>query len=139
MPRQSRLGKTLRTMQNVENIIPSSQEQTSKSAHYTDMSRGAASFGIRVQVQLESRVLEDYQEMYPAAGEGAADAVLSLLCYQILLGDTSGDGRMTVCLSQRNSGQAVEVDLAVCRRRCDGRETYFLRFIDERELGLDNN
>ena len=125
-------------MQNVENIIPSSQEHTSKPVDYADLSRGATSFGIRAEVHLDSRVLEDYQEMYPAAGEGAADAVLSLLCYQILLGDTSGDGRMTVCLSQRNSGQAVEVDLAVCRRRCDGRETYFLRFIDEREVEFYN-
>ena len=126
-------------MQNVENIIPSSQEQTSKLVNYADLSRGAASFGIRAEVHLESRVLEDYQEMDPAAGDGVADAVLSLLCYQILLGDTSGDGRMTVCLSQRDSGQAVEVDLAVCRRCHGGQETYLLRFIDERELGLDNN
>ena len=63
-------------MQNIENIIPTSQEQTSKPVNYTDLSRGAAIFGIRAEVQLESRVLEDYQEVDPArAQRGRGHAV----------------------------------------------------------------
>jgi hypothetical protein len=42
---------------------------------------------------------------------------------------------LTVCLARRDTGQIVEVDLAVYRRRRISDETYFLRFVDERELG----
>ena len=64
--------------------------------------------------------------------------MLSLLGYKMLLGDTLGDSRLSVCLARRDSGQAVEVDLGVFRCCDGGQETYFFRFIDERELGLEN-
>lgn len=139
MPRQSRPGKALKnTMKNIENILTTSQEQTSAPIHYTDLSRGAAIFGIRARVQLESRVLEDYQELDPALGHNVVGAILSVLGCREMVGGTLGDSRLSVCLARRESGQTVEVDLGVFRRCHGGQETYFFRFIDERELVLEN-
>ena len=126
-------------MKNIENILTTSPEPTSTLIQYTDLSRGAAIFGIRARVQLESRTLEDYQEMDPAMGHNVVGAVLSVLGCREVMGNTLGDGRMSVCLARRDSGQTVEVDLAIYRRCRGGQETYFLRFIDERELALDND
>ena len=46
---------------------------------------------------------------------------------------------MTLCLALRDSGQMVEVDLDVQRRCRNGQDIYFLRFVDEHELGWDKD
>jgi len=125
-------------MKTIEEIITSIHETTLNPAiHYVDLSREAATFGLRAQVQLERRVLEDYREFDPTPGDDVAEVVLSVLSYDALRGDMQGDSRVTVYLVRRDSGQMVEVDLSVQRRCQGGGETYFLRFIDERELELD--
>lgn len=42
--------------------------------------------------------------------------------------------RLTVCLARGDTGQIVAVDLTLYRRRQISDETYFLRFVDERDI-----
>lgn len=122
-------------MKTTEEIITSIPEKTPEPArHYVDLSREAATFGLRAQVQLERRVLEDHCELDPAAGDNVTGLVLSVLSYDALMGGMLSDSRMTLCLVRRDSGQMVEVDIDVQRRCRNGQNIYFLRFVDEHEL-----
>lgn len=124
-------------MTTIENTITSLPGENSKPAcDYVDLGRGAQNFGLRAQVELERRVLEDYVELDPGLGENVAGVVLSVLSYDVLTDGRLGDSRMTICLLRRDSGQPVEVDLGVYRRCHGGQETYVLRFMGERELSL---
>lgn len=119
----------------MNNTITKPTTQNPPIIRYTNLTRGAGLFNIRAGVQLESRVLQDYTEIDPALGHNVVGAVLSILAHRVLLNDILGDSRLTVCLARRDTGQIVEVDLALYRRRRINEETYFLRFVDEREVG----
>ena len=74
-------------MKTMEEIITSIPEKHSEpTRHYVDLSREAATFGLRAQVQLERRVLEDHCELDPAAGGNVAGVVVSVLSYDLLTG-----------------------------------------------------
>ena len=114
-------------------VVTPSPEPTSNPVIYIDLVSEAGSSGIGVQVWLESRVFEDYQETDTSPqADTLAVMVFSVLNFHV--GDKRWDNRMTLLLVRRDSGRIVEVDLVVRRRRNHGKNRYLIRFAEEREF-----
>ena len=117
-------------------VVKHSHEPTETPVIYTDLVSEAGCSGIGVQAWLESRVLEDYQEIETSPQEDTlAVMIFSILDFHVK--DKLWDKRMTLLLVRRDSGKIVEVDLAVRRRRNHGKDRYLVRFVAEREFCPD--
>lgn len=123
-------------MKFVDSAVVTNQNKTSVKytpIRYTDLSRGAAACGLRANVRLDERVLADYEELDPALGQNTAGAILNLLRYHQEVEPVGNAGRLSLYLARRNTGQVVEVTLAIDRCRLCGSETYLLHLAGECE------
>ena len=123
-------------MKLVDSAVVTNQTKTSVKytpVRYTNLSRGATACGLRASVRLDERVLADYKELDPALGQNTAGSILNLLRYQLEVEPVGNEGRLSLYLARRNTGQVVEVALAIDRRRLEGCETYRLRLAGECE------
>lgn len=102
----------------------------------TDLSRGAARFGIRNQkVLLETSVLDDYSECDSSLGHNTAGVILTVLSQHIAVAPGGGrDETLMVALHRRDDGQQVEVELSLTRTRRQGQECLQLTLLGDREV-----
>ncbi len=106
-----------------------------KRSKVTDISRGACLFGICPRVYLNLQLVDDYAELDPSLGQNVVGVVLSVLSHHLATRRAGlGDDAITVCLQRREDGQLVEVDLAVRRRRKQGRECLMVSRTTERTM-----
>jgi hypothetical protein len=114
---------------------PNTNLSVIKPANVIDISRGAYLFGICPQVYLNLQLVTDYAELDPNLGQNAVGVILSVLSHHLATGRAGlGDDAITVCLQRREDGQLVEVDLAVRRRRNQGRECLIVSRAGERNM-----
>ena len=112
--------KTLNLRMNKDATETSVNESNATHTPYADLSRYANLFGVRGQVHLDQRVLDNHHELDSALGQNVAGAVLSVLGCRVARGDIDDDRQLTVSLRRRDGDRIVEVDLAVLHRRRAG-------------------
>ena len=117
-------------------VVTQSHEPTENPVIYIDLVSEAGCYGIGVQMWLESRVFEEYQET-DTSPQADTLAVMVFAILNFHVGDKLWDNRMTLLLVRRDSGKIVEVDLVVRRRRNHGKDRYLIRFAGEREFCPD--
>lgn len=117
-------------------LVTPSHEPTENPLIYIDLVSEAGCSGIGVQAWLESRVLEDYQEIETSPQEDTlAVMIFSILDFHVK--DKLWDKRMTLLLARRDSGKIVEVELVMRRLRNHGKDRYLVRLAVEREFFRD--
>jgi hypothetical protein len=130
---------TLTTNSNLVNPDPTvfSPPETHPSGRriiYHNLTRQAFHYGVRANVLLDQRVLDDFCELDASLGDDTAGVILALLAFEAAA-QATGDGRLSVCLRRRD-GQAVEVDLMVSPRQLPGGNCLYLQWTGTRDLAV---
>jgi len=110
-------------------LIPPVRPAQPTATPSTDITRGAAQFGIRrASVFVETQVLADYCELDPAVGLNVIGIVLTVLYCRLAMTPSGGPADpLIVCLLRRVDGRLVEVDLTLHRSRSRGGESIMLQ------------